>query len=494
MRRYQMMIAQVGHMAASATNPQGQGFYTFPGGTWLARGVSDAFNRMGLKLVNVDAGGFDVSLSSASVIFPLSTKFQPDASPIAALSAKTLQHFFPGMEPELETILGKPTMSSGLISQLIPNSTVNRVFNAVQGGMGQPGRAFASSMMQAMQLAMYDQNVAMERWNAGGRKGPMPSIVPTQQQAADPTVLQNFIDRIKNQTMVLYITNSVLGFFSPVSPTVTIKNFGLPAQLQNDINSSGSVAKGMTKFLLAHPDATPYTVFQSSTVAGGTLPESFPAENWINQNMGFIKNYPLVAPYMMPKVSTTYSPAVYDEQIAQGIRIKRNPMLTSGDQSFMVQMYVAAGNQVYYQALTQHENNLTAIGNSSAAKSQEYTNWNQYLQQLQTQAPIWAANGPTSNLKNTRMQQQISQLRAMIANGDVPNNPNAQMLAQLTGYYNGYEAQYTAAGETFNYSRNQTRIRNAWKSYLDGIIQQQPQLSAAIRAVFYDALGQAPES
>jgi hypothetical protein len=489
-RRYQMMIAQVGHMANNATNPQGQGYYTFPAGTWLARGITDAFGRLGLPLVNVDAGGFDVSLSSANVIFPLSSGFRPGASPIAALSAKALQGLFPETTPALETALGKPTMESGLISQMIPNTTVQRLLIAVHGEMGTPGRAFASSMMQAMQLAMYDQNVAYERWVRNGSKGKPPQIVPSQMDASDPQVMQKFINRIKNQTFILYATNAILGFFSPVSPHVKVKDFGFPKELQADISGYNSVAKGMTAFLLRHPDATPYTVFQSQTTTGGTIPESQQGEDWLNSHVDLQSKYPNILPYVMPNVSNVYSQSVYDEQLAQGLRIKRDPMSVSGPQSFLNQLYIAAGNQVYYQAVAQHEANLDQIGNASAGKSREYSDWQQYLAQLQTQAPIWAAYGPLSNFKASNMREQISQLRAMVASGEVPDNPNANALAQILGYFNEYNARYAAASASFNYQRNETRINDEWKGYLDQVIAARPNLSPAIRAIFYDALGQ----
>jgi hypothetical protein len=507
-RRYQMMISGVGHMAAAQHNGQGQGFYSFPGGTWLARGTTEGFAALGLPVVNVDSGGFDTTLSSANVIFPLSSGFRPDVSPIAALSAKALQGFFPEFTPALDKMVGVPTMSSGIINQLIPNTTVNRVFEAVQGGlMNDPGRAFASSMMQAMQLAVYQQNVAYEQWVRRGSKGPPPDIVPTQQQAAtlpptNPHSLQAFINRIKNQTMILYITNAALGFFSPTSPSVTVKDFGFRGELSNYISpksktnplGQGSISKGMAAFLLAHPEATPYTVFQSTSAAGGYVPESVPGENWLNGHSNLMANFPNVTPYLMPNVPNGYSVSVYDEQLAQGVRVKRSATQTQGPNSFAVQLYVAAGNQVYYDAVARHEANLKAAGNSSVAKGREYTAWTQYLNQLQTQAPVWAQYGPLSNFKASQMRESINELRQVVNQGLVPDNSNARNLASLLTYFDQANQRYAKASETFNYSHNETLVRDSWKSYLDSVIAQHPELSSAVRAIFFDALGSVPLS
>ena len=486
-RQYQLMITGIAHTAAAQKNSQGQGFFSFPGGTFIANGVTEGFASIGVPVVNVDAGGFDTTMSSANVIFPLSSSFRPDVSPIAAVAAKSIGALFPEMIPTLEGAVGQQTMSSAMLEQLVPNTFVNRIINTVRG---EGDRAFASSMMQAMQLAMYKQNQAVEAWVKGGQKGPEPSLTngkgfaPTPTEANNPTVMQQFVDRIKNQTRILYLTRAVLGFFSPTSPSVTVENLGFPTELQNDITKQGSVSKGMTKFLLDHPDATPYTVFQSKTTAGGSLPDSFPAESWINANMGLINQYPNAATYLMPPVSNTYNQAVYDEQIAQGVRTKRTP------DAFARAMYVAGGNQVYYSAVAQHEQLLAEAGGNKAAVGAEYTRWTNEENALEQAMPIWAADaGPHSSTKQVQMQQTIVQLQAIQAAGKVPNNVNAKTVMSLLANYEQANQQYAAAGETLHYSHNQTVIRDQWKTYLDNIITEYPQYSSMIHAVFYDALG-----
>lgn len=496
--RYMMLIVGVHRIAASAADPNKNGYYTFPGGSWLARETLSGFKAFGLPLGSVDTSGFETSLNSANVIFPLAgegaSAYRPEFSPLAILPAKALARVFQNdgeVQSALNDAFGNIAMSAGLRNEIIPNSTVNRAIDMIQGASGFGGRDFASSMMYAMQLAAYQQGQAMERWVREGQKGPPPEIIPTEQQwVNDPHAAQDFINRIKNQTTILFGMKAILGLLLPTSFQPKIEDFGLPEELRRDITKFG-ISKGFQKFLLRHPDATPWTVYQSATTEGGTIPESQQGMDWINANQGFVAKYHSVAAYMMPNVSNVFSQAAYDEQLAQGLRHKRDPLAATGPTSYMTQLYVAAGNHVYYPAVAQHEANLTAAGSDKTAVNVEYADWNQYMAQLQTQMPVWAAYGPLSNFKSSQMRQQIEQLRTMIVNHEVPNNPNAKALAALTHQFDIADANYAAAAETLHYSKNETLVNDQWKAYLDGLKKQYPQLSAAISAIFYEALGHA---
>ncbi len=496
-RKYQLMISGVGTMAAKQQNTQGDNYFSFPGGTWLATGTTELGRLLHIPIQNVDVAGFQGSLSSANVIFPLSTGFRPDLSPLATIAAKSFDAMFPELGPELSKIVGNQSLSSGFLSLIIPNSTVVRTLSTImalasKNGNGVNDRAFASSMMQTMQLALYQQDQAMKKWEEGGEKGPQPSIVP------DPTASladkQRFINRIKNQTFILYMTNTVLGFFSPVSPSVSIKNFNFPTELSNDIAKSGSVSKGITEFLLRHPDATPWTVFQSFTPAnfdptggvatGPSFPSNDAGEQWINDNRSFIEKYPAAALFVMPAEKGKYDSAVYNEQLAQRDRVKRTP-----DQ-FLTALYVNAGNQLYYPSLAQHEKVVNS-GVKGVALSREYTNWNQWLDRLKAANPTWAVYGPLNYAaKDATMAAGISDLVKMQTAGDYPRNDQSAALLTVLDGFKRAEAQYMAAGNTANYSHSQKLVKDSWQSYILQVGKENPTIKTAVDTLFLEALGQ----
>ena len=74
---------------------------------------------------------------------------------------------------------------------------------------------------------------------------------------------QAFVDMVRNYIRALYVARAITGMVSPVSSDVEVTNFGFPAKLNDEITKAGSVATGMSNFLLKYPDAVPYTVAQS---------------------------------------------------------------------------------------------------------------------------------------------------------------------------------------------------------------------------------------
>ena len=138
-----------------------------------------------------------------------------------------------------------------------------------------------------------------------------------------------FLDRWKNQDPTAYAAKAVLGGAgTQVSPEVTVPTYNVfSTALANDITSQGSLNKGLTKFLADHPDAQPFTAFQSTNEVGVAVPASVQAEEmWINANMGIIQSSKGAALLLMPpNTNATYNSTVYNEQIAQGMRTKWFP-------------------------------------------------------------------------------------------------------------------------------------------------------------------------
>lgn len=496
-RRYQLMIAGVGTMAAKQQDGQGNDYYSFPGGTWLAKGTTDMARLMGMNLNNVDVGGFATTLSSANVIFPLSTGYRPDLSPVAVAPVKVMDAIFPELGPSLSKLVGSPAMTSSWWSLAVPNTTAQRAIRTIAGSItgGTGDRAFASTMMQSMQLALYDQNEALKKWYADNQQGPKPQIVPDQ--TASYKTKQKFVNRIKNQTMILYGMNTVLGFFSPTSTSVDVKNFGFPTELSDDIDKSGSVSQGILKFLNKHPDATPWTVFQSYVPTGddatGTSMASIPSndsgEQWIQNNRPFINANPYSAYYMMPKETGKYDSAVYNEQLAQSDRVKRTP-----DQ-FLNALYVNATNTGYYANLTKFENYVNDPTTGKGQKDAAYTNWNNYVNSLSAANPTWAQYGPLNKASKTVvMQQSIQEMEKQQASGDFPKNDVSEgMMAVLTSFQTANSA-YQAASQERDYSTAEKTVKDAWQNYIISIGKSRPDLKSGLDAIFLEALGEVNSS
>lgn len=493
-RRYQLEISSVHDITAKKQDSNGNQYIVFPGSGWLGKTVPSIFGKMGVPVAAISPAGFGGSFSAANVIFPLSQGARPGLGPVMAVPAQALGSLFPELGAHyarfrpianvatsaITDVVGSETMSSPIWEQLVPNTFVQRIIETAQGS----DRAFNSSFMQTLQALDYEQNLAMERWVKGGRKGEMPDIVPSQSAAANPLKMQAFLDKVKNQTRILYGVRAILGLVSPVSADVEIGNYGLPTELNAEIAKQGSVSKGITAFLAKNPEATPYTVFQSTNTSGAVVPESVDAENWIDNNMSLIQAAPFAAMWLMPqmgKSAATYSPAVYNEQLAQGIRAKRAPA------DFLTALYVAAGNATYYAGLSQHEAALDAIGNNNVAKSAEYTTWDNYVNQLEQQAPVWATDHLSGD-RYVQRQQTIKQLRTIFAEGKAPAGTQSTLVKQLLDQFDIAQADYQNATQQWNYTSAESAVNDQWEAYTSQLATAQPALAPIITSVFKDAL------
>jgi len=360
------------------------------------------------------------------------------------------------------------------MQQIIPNTTAYRLVEAA----GASDVSFNSAMMLTIQNLAYQQNVAMEKWYANGQKGPMPQIIPPPN--ADPHVRMEFLAKVKSQTRAIYFMRALLGAVSPVSADVTVGDFGLNAKLQADITATGSVAAGFQKFLHDNPNATPYVVSHSQTSTGASLPDTQQALDWVQNNVlkGPLSQYQYGAMWLMPRpTSDKYSAQAYLEEIANGLRTRDTP------QQFLDAVYAENGDQIYYNALAQHE----AALQSGANPSQEYAKWGAFVQHLQATQPIW-----WEQFNNGKRQadaiQSINELQEIYNKGLAPKTTQAASVGALLQQFQAYEQEYMSAGTQSNYSSAQKQIRDAWVQYCNGVKQSNPELDSVISSVFRDAL------
>ena len=509
-RRYQMAISAVANVANSYADGNGNQYITFPGSGWLGKGVASAMGLHGLMVGTVPPAQFGGTLSSASVIFPMSNGVAPDLGPLGSISAQGLSSMFEYLGKDFSTF-AKPSQvalsalnamdgdqsayNESVLEQLIPNETLLRgvqLYEAskLNGGGGQEG--FNSAILQTYNMLMYMQNEATDRWEKDGEKGPAPNIVPTQQQALDnPAVAQQFAQRVKNTVIGYYITRAILGFVSPISAEVEPQNFGFSNELSAAIVKAGSVAKGYDAFLAAHPDALPYTVAESfvpdaqGQPTGYALSSSVPAQNWVVAHQGDLNKYGQAYLWLMPQLSDAkYSATVYNEQIADHMRVRETP------QQHLDQLYIAAGNAIYYKNLAIFESQLDAAGNNSTAKNALYDNWNTFVAQMGKQYPIWYEDYKSPD-KYTNAIQSIATLNAVFADGAAPPGPQTSGIEVLLHSFAIASTQYNQAGTGLSYSAqqsDQSKVSDAWTSYLETTAQSYPNLKPVIQTVFMHAL------
>jgi hypothetical protein len=480
-RKYQLMISNMHDVGQVFQGKNGQGYFVMPGTGFLTEGAVMASSV--LLPFSVDKStpvGMGWNLSSSSVIFPLSAGVRPDIGPLVSIGVSSIAQFFPEtLSPVLKadltsdaaTILG-PTSTEPIYEQIIPNTIIQRVLTAVVPGFN--SRSFNSTVMQTLATLDYE--------------GKIPPA------GSNYRVMQAFMDRVREQTRILYIAKALVGAVTPVSPELTDQMYNqFSAQVAADITAKKSVSAGLQEFLSKHPDATPFTVWQSSELTGMSVPSSVAAEKWINDNYGLVTRYPNAGILLMPTtgLSTKYSAAVYNEQIAQSLRAKLDPEQWSQNgivPSYIDALYIAAGNSIFYKWLAQYEAQIKSLSGTDKYNADQAfwgngTLGSGTIGKYAQQNPVWG-NWFNSDSRETERGQAIIQMTKLLdENPGITSDIADNTRTLLTGYAN-YQNQITTLTTDGSSSTMQTEAKDSWDNYLVSTATSDPEMINVITGLF----------
>lgn len=497
-RKYQLMLTSTNAYTQNLTDKKGNSYVALPGIGFLAGHAAGVMGGvLGWGIYSPSTLGFAGNLKASQVIFPLADGVRPNFGPVAMIPAHYLKGFFqemghasilPGVDNDMNGVLnwslGEQNLSEPVMQQLIPNTALYRAYETAAGS----DRSFTSTAIDVIQSLSTQDQVAYEDWVKGGKKGEPPSMLFWQVQdgqlvprQTDDLQQQQIVQRIKNQTRIAFTLRTALGFFSPISAEVSVKDFGLPEELNRDIQQLG-VSAGIKAFLTKNPDATAYATFHSTTPAGQTLPATETAMAWARANMANIAKWQYGYSWLMPQADLAggkYSGAVYAEQIADDLRQYDTP------QQFLINMYTSAGNSLYYSALARHQELLN--GANKAGQSAEYARWDQEVQALAKANPVWFGQF-SSQQRLISAQKTIQELDDIFASGSGGTGQQAKLVQMLLTAYHTAKYEYDTAGSQSNYASQQKSIKNQWETQADQLAAQYPQLAPVIHSVFRDAL------
>src|ERR1035437_608850 len=478
-RQYQLMISNIGNTGQIFQGPNSKGYFVMPGTGWLSGSASflGALAMFKMPVLGAQPIGMGWNLSASSVIFPLSSGFRPGWGPLVSIPTQAIAqavgphlpaNLNADMTASVQPILG-PSASSSLWSQLVPNTILQRLLTGRVTGFDE--RAFNSTAMQVLQTLDFEHKI------------------PDPTQMLNPRIAQAFIDRWRNQVQVMYGAKAIVGAITPVSPELQVQNWGLPSELSNDITKQGSLLKGMQAFLTKHPDASPFTVWQSGSNEGVSIPSSVAAEKIINDNMGLINNpkYGNAALLLLiaPKTNATYDPKVYNEQIAQGLRAKLKPFDASGNgqfPSYLNQLYVSAGDAlVLGKWYPQYEKQIAGL--TGTMKYQAEQNWQKTLTDYTALNPIWG-EAWNSNARQAQRGDLINQMRALLASPDAPKTKAADETRTLLAAYDAHLTKIKIGTQDGFVGQTQSSINQEWKDSLYATAAAHPEVTSIVTGLF----------
>lgn len=479
-RQFQLMSSMIHDAGHVVTDADGQQHLVYPGSGFLGNKVPGIFARvLGVNMAGSVPVGITGNVKSLASAFPLSEQ-ELSFGPLVSLPLNALRAKFPELTPAVQGILGEAGSNADVISQLLlPNTTLRRSYEALT--QGEHNRSFANAEIAIVQNLSYQQEQAMDKWRLANPGKPdddptAPQIVPGA--TAGPVEQQKFIDRVKNQTRVLMMTKAIIGAVSPMAPALNIGEVGMQDELQKLIDAKG-YSVGTAEFLHKHPDATPYTVYKTSTNTNSPLSATSEAGKFMDENGSLLASHPYAAAWFIPQSKGAFDSAVYNEQLALNLRHRKSP-----DQVYK-DIYTAIGNNQYFDvdkpAYDKKYQELKDAGDAMGLQALK-SNWSQYQDQFRKQNPIWAAS-IQSGERGVQRTQAVEQLRDIFEKGLAPPGQQSDDLKELLNDWDTFNASLVP-GNGSNATAQRKRMKAKWESYLKQQSKDKPNLSGVIQRVF----------
>lgn len=334
--------------------------------------------------------------------------------PFVGMSLSLARTIWPEMGSKVEqAALGDHGAGQGVLSHLLPSWSRSAI-SAVTGNPDSTGET--NQLASAM-------NYAIASMSAAGLAPPEDAPAGEQQQ---------FISRVRQWARTILMLRAGLGLTAPAAPSMDVLGNLKPEyiQLLNDLPINEATAA----FMKLNPDATPWTVFQTTSQAGGIkpLPADAAAGQFMDQNSGFVNKYGATASWFIPSGDGKLDNATWNAEFAAGLRARKTP------EEFAQAVDTASDSTVYYQnkaIFTQMSKGL-----KGAALSHMQQQWSKWKTAYLATRPVFADQLAQAGTRSTERANSISALETALSDPGAPQSPDTHALTLLFNGYNEYEA------------------------------------------------------
>ena len=393
----------------------------------------------------------------------LNNPLTPAVGPAVAIPLKALASRDPGLQQLQQNVLG-PGASTGYLDQVLP-STLSRMLTALHMDP-QSTSQYASAQMQAMQMLEANGMGYNEKGNH-----------ETKQQ---------YLDRVDAWTKNLFFTKAILGFIVPASPTANFDPKDMNPRLRQ-LMGELPYNDAINEFMREQPNASPYTVFTSTTTGDvPNLPSTKAAGDFMNAHADFVKNHPLAAGWFIPRTTgpEPFDPAVYREQITYGMRSQKLPS------QFLDDITKAAPARTYYQSEQNYYNAYNQT-KSTQMRSQMRQSYDQWKSAFLAQNPTFA-DYVTSGGAAVKRDDTLRQITATLSNGTAPAGPQTDHIKTLMESFHNFEQAYAAGMGNYSHSNTtkQANLKTSFQSWAQDYIVANPDVADFYTILLQPELGQ----
>lgn len=335
----------------------------------------------------------------------------PAFGPLVAIPMRAMTSRFPELAELEQAVVGERGAGRPFWEQVVPASAARLVHTLIDNPETSP--QMHSAMLQAVQY--------LEATGHGLK------------DSANPLEREHYLDRIKSWTRILMLTRTLFGFAAPAAPELQLD----PSHLHQEFTSllgQLPIQDATREFIRRHPDATPFTVFQTKSESGAPLPATTDAMHFMNQHEAFLRTYPQAGAWFIPQApkDSQFSMPAYREQLALELRKKK-----SIDEFYKdIKFSEAAGT--YFDTRDARDAALKQAAGNSGEKKAITLQWTQFHDEFVKSHPVFEEQllSPDGQL---RRQHTVTQLRQALSDPNLPDSPQNTAIRTMVDTFDGLQ-------------------------------------------------------
>jgi hypothetical protein len=441
LRKIALTYEGVTHSGFVQRDDQGEAYFIYPGVAPVYNAMNKALSAFGLG----DKFVTPMPLQFGSQIKMLTPSANPDSwmptfsGPIAGLTMKTVYGIAGFFQDSQIPVLNKVAKEVKLTEQY------------TLGSIGE-GQSFIQSLLPGhvnRLLAVMNQDERDSQYASAYRKAVtyLEAAGMTPSADATPGELVEYQKRLKTTIVSILGVRFIAGFFTPASPTVSLKSDMADWVRKNDrvnfkqvfsnlineySNQPDPVGRAMADWVKYYPDQIPYMVNESDPIFQANFKTSNAAANWVESNKALVDKYPEGAAFLIPQAGT-FSWEAYQYLKDNGYRTNK----LVGD--FTKEIFVARDKQYYYTERDDYEKTLAnASSDSERTKLRElWSNWSS--EYLKTR-PLLREDFASAAVNRPKREAAYADLKRMLSETNV-NTKAANAIRQMIVIYENYIVQ-----------------------------------------------------
>ena len=450
-RRIQLLVHSLQSSGFVHEDPvSGQMTFNFP----LTESLEDLIvSNPASKMIFGDAARFPVAnplTGKVENVLPgVPSDFQnlPQASPIAMIPLVGLAAHFPEIKPLVSMMSGgraidtsgaMPTIET-ILSQWVPANYL-RMYAAVTGNtIGFTKSELHQNTISAM--AQMESEAIRLRAELETVEDPeqIEELVDKINLLSPPVdasdvELQQHVDEMQKWARMNMMFRAALGWFMPTSGKNEFEGIELSKEY-GDLLRYMPAEDALAAFLTEHPDAQPWTIFQTEKTTAAELAPTDRALNWMNENREFMDTYTLAGPWFMPQsqADDEYSQQAYVDMVAAGMKKFKLPIEWYKDLK-----YAAAAN-IYFPSKVRKDSALENAVSSEDKKNIE-NKWTLWSDEFKRQHPIFTnMMNESINSKSTETLNELYDL-VLLDDSELPKSDHINEIRTMVQAWKTYDA------------------------------------------------------